>query len=138
MAEDDARRAAANKEPLMSLAIPDDCFSRPRMYGYKIDETYWLRYAEGYRSGLGKDPAETAELGGSQLISITLARLRRLSGIKYISLEWCLPEDYSRAEARKNRLQRLRMPPADDAVDGHAADASASAPSTSRSQSPCS
>lgn len=104
------------------------------MYGFRLDEQYWAEYARSYRHQLGKDRKETAKLGETSLFSITLRRLRQLSGIEYLSPEWCLPEDYSRAEARKNALRQL-TPPRDDAMDDDSAESS-SAPIPFRDPEP--
>lgn len=111
----------------MKLVIPDDCFSRPRMYGFKIDNTVWKEYGRNYLVQSGEDRKEVDEIPGSELLSVTLFRLRNLSGIRYMSPEWCLPEDYSKEEARQARL-RPPTPQSDDTVDDH----SAESPSTSR------
>lgn len=78
------------------------------MYGYRLDVEHWENYARKTRDELGEDREETAQLEGIELVSTTLALLKAISGIQYLSLEWCLPEDYSRAEARKNRTLRQR------------------------------
>lgn len=86
----------------MHFVLPEDLFSRPRMFGYEIDEDEWEGYSRKYRRDKGEpSDDERTEIDSGAHLTFTFALLRRRSGIKYVQIEWCLPEEYSEETARE-------------------------------------